>query len=212
MCAHTHSHRARWKEMHFSTETNSKALYYFLGSARNVMRKLAEGGKKSSGRAGWDEIWDEAMKQSRHAAIESSELGGHSQIRYCTGKFKKKKKCSVSSAYWYLLKDVQMDIIVISQVWPAASVSINRHVLCLWNPRLETTNTLIPLGRNVGPWLNCNWQMLKMDEISRQEISGEIRGFSCISRWANQIHTYIIWMVHSRRKKWKLYADVTSKQ
>lgn len=29
------------------------------------------------------------MKQSRHAAIESSELGGHSQIRYCTGKLKK---------------------------------------------------------------------------------------------------------------------------
>lgn len=28
--------------MHFSTETNRKALYYFLGSARNVMRKLAE--------------------------------------------------------------------------------------------------------------------------------------------------------------------------
>lgn len=146
MCAHTHSHRARWKEMHFSTETNSKALYYFLGSARNVMRKLAEGGKKSSGRAGWDEIWDEAMKQSRHAAIESSELGGHSQIRYCTGKFKKKKKvlcqfCILISSFW--LKDGQMDIIVISQVWPAASVSINRHVLCLWNPRLETDPLLV---------------------------------------------------------------------
>lgn len=35
------------------------------------------------------------MKQSRHAAIESSELGGHSQIRYCTGKFKKKSALSV---------------------------------------------------------------------------------------------------------------------
>ena len=44
---HTHTHRPRWKEMHFSTETNKKALYYFLGSARNVMRKLAEGKKKS---------------------------------------------------------------------------------------------------------------------------------------------------------------------
>lgn len=44
--------------MHFSTETNRKALYYFLGSARNVMRKLAERErkKKSNGGAGWDEI------------------------------------------------------------------------------------------------------------------------------------------------------------
>lgn len=78
------THRARWKEMHFSTETNRKALYYFLWSARNVMRKLAEGGKKQWSWAGWDEIWDEAMKHSRHAAIESSELGGHSKLRYCT--------------------------------------------------------------------------------------------------------------------------------
>lgn len=73
---------ARWKEMHFSTETNREALYYFLWSARNVMRKLAEGKTAAEG-AGWDEIWDEAMEHSRHAAIESSELGGHSKVR-CT--------------------------------------------------------------------------------------------------------------------------------
>lgn len=72
------THRARWREMHFSSEANGRALYYFLGSAMNVMRKLAEGKKKISGGAGWDEIWDEAMEHSRHAAIESSEVGGHS--------------------------------------------------------------------------------------------------------------------------------------
>lgn len=33
--------------MHFSTEANRRALYYVLGSAMNVMRKLAEGEKKS---------------------------------------------------------------------------------------------------------------------------------------------------------------------
>lgn len=56
------------------------------------------------------------MKQSRHAAIESSELGGHSQIRYCTGKLKKVlcQFCTLISSFW--LKDDQMDIIVISQV------------------------------------------------------------------------------------------------
>lgn len=57
------------------------------------------------------------MKQSRHAAIESSELAGHSQIRYCTGKLKKKVLCQfciLISSFW--LKDDQMDIIVISQV------------------------------------------------------------------------------------------------
>lgn len=56
---------SRWKEMHFSTEANRRGLYYVLGSAMNVMRKLAEGGrkkkKKISGGAAWDEIWDEAM-------------------------------------------------------------------------------------------------------------------------------------------------------
>lgn len=72
------THRARWKEMHFSTEANRRARYYVLGSAMNVMRKLAEGEKRISGGAGWDEIWDEAMEHSRHAAIKSSELGGHS--------------------------------------------------------------------------------------------------------------------------------------
>lgn len=41
--------------MHFSAESNRGGLYYVLGSAMNVMRKLAEG-KKISGGAGWDEI------------------------------------------------------------------------------------------------------------------------------------------------------------
>lgn len=43
--------------MHFSTEANRRGLYYVLGSTMNVMRKLAEGGKKKiSGGAAWDEI------------------------------------------------------------------------------------------------------------------------------------------------------------
>lgn len=40
------THRARWREMHFSSEADGRALYYFLGSAMNVMRKPAEGKKK----------------------------------------------------------------------------------------------------------------------------------------------------------------------
>lgn len=81
------THRARWKEMHFFTETNRKGSVLFPWECQECNEKTSRG-KKGCGGAGWDEIWDEAMKHSRSAAIELSVLGGHYKIRYCSSKSK----------------------------------------------------------------------------------------------------------------------------
>lgn len=115
------TYRARWKKMQFSTETNRKALYYFLRSVRNVMRKLAEGKKKKQwkGWSGWDMSLGNEALQARCDWVVWVRWTFQDTLLH-----QLQQVCSFSSAYRSLHIGQQANqvhkkiIIVTSQVWP----------------------------------------------------------------------------------------------